>query len=149
MSISARLEAIRIEIDDHRQCHGNTHMLEHHVRELEREVAELETWRHRYEPVRITIHTDPRNTTMAFAPGATITFTATSQNRENVDVPDTYEWTTTAGTIVPGPDSTTVTVSDAPLGDLTVTATDPLGIAGSVTVTVADQTPAVVTVTAS
>jgi hypothetical protein len=149
VSISQRFEAIRIELGDHRRCHDNTHMLERHVHELEREVAELEAWKRRYEPTHITIHTHTEGTSMSFAPGAPITFTATSQNAESVDVPDTYEWTTTAGTIVPGPDSTTVTISDAPLGDLTVTATDPLGISGQTTVTVADQTPFAVTVTAS
>lgn len=149
MSISERITAILIEVDDHRQCHGNTHMLERHVRELEREVADLEAWKRRYEPTHITIHTHTEGTTMSFAPGATITFTATSQNAESVDVPDTYEWTTTAGTIVPGPDSSTITISDAPLGDVTVTATDPLGLSGNITATVADPTPVTVTVTAS
>ena len=86
---------------------------------------------------------------MSFAPGAVITFTAVSANAEHVAVADTYTWTATAGTIVPGADSTTVTISDAPLGDVTVTATDPAGLAGSVTVTVADPTPASVTVTAA
>jgi hypothetical protein len=85
----------------------------------------------------------------SFAPGATITFTAVSDNAEQQPVADTYTWATTAGTIVSGADSTTITISDAPLGDVTVTATDPAGLAGSVTVTVADQTPASVTVTAA
>lgn len=85
----------------------------------------------------------------SFAPGATITFTAASANAKSQPVADSYTWATTAGSIVPGADSTTVTISDAPLGDVTVTATDPNGLAGSVTVTVADQTPASVTVTAA
>ena len=89
------------------------------------------------------------NPMSSFAPGATITFTAVTDNAEGAPVTDTYTWSTTAGTIVDGPDNTTVTISDAPLGDLTVTATDTAGLSGSATVTVADQTPASVTVTAS
>lgn len=105
---------------------------------------------HASTPTRVTVTaTQEGHTTMSFAPGKPITFTAVSDNTENVPVTDTYTWTTTAGTIVPGADSTTVTISDAPLGDTTVTATDPAGHAGAVTVTVADQTPATVTVTAA
>lgn len=86
---------------------------------------------------------------MSFAPGATITFTAVSDNAEGMAVADTYTWTSDAGTIVPGPDSSTITISDAPLGDVTATATDPLGLTASATATVADDTPASVTVTVS
>lgn len=86
---------------------------------------------------------------MVFAPGATITFTAVSDNAEGMAVADTYTWTATAGTIVAGADSSTVTISDAPLGDVTATAMDPLGLAASGTATVADLTPATVTVTVS
>jgi len=67
--------------------------------------------------------TQEGNPMSSFAPGATITFTAASDNA--------------------------VTISDAPVGDVTVTATDPAGLQGAVTVTVADQTPTTVTVTAA
>ena len=80
--------------------------------------------------------------------GDTITFTAASTDAAGNPVTDTYEWTTTAGTIAPGPDSTTITISDAPVGDVTATATDPSGVSGSATETVTDAV-ATVTVTAS
>lgn len=97
------------------------------------------------------------NPMASFAPGKPITFTATTDNAEGVALatdetgqPFTYTWTTTAGTLVAGADSTTVTISDAPLGDVTVTATNNLGFVSLPCVaTVADQTPTQVTVTAS
>lgn len=122
------------------------------VENLEAEVRQLlERCPGQTTPATITVTpTDQEgNIVSSFAPGAIITFTAVSDNAEQQPVADTYTWATTAGTIVSGADSTTVTISDAPLGDVTVTATDPAGLSGSVTVTVADQTPATVTVTAS
>lgn len=120
------------------------------IRRMEAEILELLEQRST-TPTHVTVTaTDQEGNTMStFAPGQTITFTAASANAEGVAVTDTYTWATTAGTIVDGTDSTIVTISDAPLGDLTVTATDPAGLAGSVTVTVADDTPTTVTVTAS
>lgn len=102
------------------------------------------------EPKHVTVTASQEGNTMtSFAPGATITLTAVSDNAENVPVADTYTWTTIAGTISAGPDSTTATLVNAPLGDVTVTATDPAGLVGTLTVTVADQTPATITVTAA
>lgn len=108
-------------------------------------------------PVSVTVTASQRGTSMTdFAPGATITFSAATDNAEGVALatdatgqPFTYTWTASAGTIVAGADTTTITISDAPLGEVTVTATDNAGFAGSVTVTVADQTPTSVTVTAA
>jgi hypothetical protein len=119
------------------------------IRRMEAEILELLEQRST-TPTSISIYTTLEGAPMTtFAPGQTITFTAVSDNAEGQPVADTYTWSTTTGTIVDGADSTTVTISDAPLGDLTVTATDPTGLTGEVTVTVADQTPASVTVTAS
>jgi len=120
------------------------------IRRMEAEILELLEQRST-TPTRITITpTDQEdNIVTTYAPGQTATFTAVSDNAEGQTVADTYSWTTTAGTIVAGADTTSITISDAPLGDLTVTATDPAGLSGSVTVTIADQTPATVTVTAS
>lgn len=108
-------------------------------------------------PASVHITASQEGHTMSdFAPGTTITFTAATLNAEGVPLttdtngqPFTYTWTTTAGTIAPGPDTTTITISDAPLGDVTATATDNAGFTGQTTATVADQTPATVTVTAS
>lgn len=116
---------------------------------MQREIEQLQQ-ENASRPASVHVTASQEGHTMSsFAPGQTITFTAVSDNAENVVVADTYSWSTTAGTIVPGADTTTVTISDAPLGDLTVTATDPAGLSGSVVATVADQTPASVTVTAS
>jgi hypothetical protein len=123
------------------------HRMEAEILQLQQELAA----QHATTPAVITITpTDQEgNIVTTYAPGQTATFTAVSDNAENQPVADTYTWSTTAGTIVPGADTTTVTISDAPLGDLTVTATDPAGLSGTVTVTIADQTPASVTVTAA
>ncbi len=135
-----------------RRHHADFDEIEQHLDHLDREVAQLLALARANDraPARITLTATTEGTPMTtFAPGQTITFAAVSDNAEGAPVGDTYTWATTAGTIVAGADTTTVTISDAPLGDVTVTATDPAGLSGSVTVTVADQTPATVTVTAS
>lgn len=126
----------------------------HDIATMQREIQQLQqelAQQHDNTPTAVTITaTNQEGHTMTtYAPGATATFTAVANNAEGQPVTDTYTWATTVGTIVDGADTTTVTISDAPLGDLTVTATDLNGITGSVTVTIADQTPASVTVTAS
>jgi hypothetical protein len=96
-------------------------------------------------------------TMSSFAPGAPITFTAATDNAEGVALttdtsgqPFTYTWTTSAGTIVTGADTSVITISDAPLGDVAATATNNVGLVSlPCDATVADQTPATVTVTAS
>jgi hypothetical protein len=127
--------------------------LERALEQFERELREALRHCHGQPQPRAAIititATQEGNPMSSFAPGATITFTAASDNAEGQPVTDTYTWSTTAGTIVPGADTTTVTISDAPVGDVTVTATDPAGLQGAVTVTVADQTPTTVTVTAA
>lgn len=130
--------------------HERPHDALEDIRRMEAEILELLEQRST-TPTRITITpTDQEgNIVTTFAPGQTATFTAVSDNAEGAPVADTYTWSTTAGTIVPGADDTSITISDAPLGDLTVTATDPAGLTGTVTVTIADQTPASITVTAS
>ncbi len=119
-----------------RRHHADFDEIEQHLDHLDREVAQLLALARANDraPARITLTATTEGTPMTtFAPGQTITFAAVSDNAEGAPVGDT----------------TTVTISDAPLGDVTVTATDPAGLSGSVTVTVADQTPATVTVTAS
>lgn len=164
MSHQHRFREIHIEIQQHWRCGSDTRELERLIRTLQ---AETTTEQHEItglqaliaELLRRTpdltpahVHVTVKGNPMSFAPGATITFTAASANNTGLTVPDTYTWTTTAGTIVPGADTTVITISDAPLGDVTATATDPLGLAGSGTATVAevvDETPASVTVTVS
>jgi hypothetical protein len=144
-----RIAVIRGHARRHSCC---SQEVERHLDELQAEVDQLLALARANDRAPARIHvtvTTEGNTMTTFAPGAPITFTAGSDNAENQPVADTYTWTSTAGTIVPGPDSTTITISDAPLGDVTATATDPLGIAGSATATVADQTPTVVNVTVS
>lgn len=127
------------------------------VEQIKHEVWELiQLQLHIPANVTVTATDQEGNTMSTFAPGATITFTAATVNAEGTPLatdadgnPFTYTWATTAGTIAPGADTSVITISDAPLGDLTVTATDPAGLAGTVTVTVADQTPVAVTVTAA
>jgi hypothetical protein len=123
------------------------------VRRMEAEILELEQEivnQRSTTPTHVHVTASLEGAPMSsFAPGQTITFTAVSDNAEGLAVADAYTWATTAGTVVDGADSTSITISDAPLGDLTVTATDPAGISGTVTVTIADTTPASVTVTAS
>lgn len=146
-----RISTLR-ELLKHRH-HADFDEIQRHLDRLDHDVDQLLALARANDraPAHITVTTtDQEGTTMTtFAPGATITFTAGSENAENQAVADSYTWTTTAGTIVPGPDSTTITISDAPIGDVTATATDPLGISGSATATVADQTPATVNVTVS
>lgn len=130
--------------------HERPHDALEDIRRMEAEILELLEQRST-TPSRVTITpTDQEgNIVTTYAPGATATFTATSTNAEGAPVADTYTWTATTGTIVPGADDTTITISDAPVGDLTVTATNPAALSNSVTVTIADSTPASITVTAS
>lgn len=143
MSISERLEAIRIEIDDHEQCHDNTHMLRHHLRELRREIAELETWRHRYEAVRIIL-TFHEGADMAdrYAAGSPVPVSVKPLNREGEQVPDTVTWTVSSGTVTPDETTLAATIDGADVGTLTVTVTDPSGLSASGSVEIYDGTPA-------
>lgn len=144
MSISQRFEAIRIELDDHEQCHDGTHMLRHHFTELRREIAELETWRHRYEAVRLIL-TFHEGADMAdrYAAGSPVPVSVKPLNREGEQVPDTVTWTVSSGTVTEeSPDTLGVTIVNADLGTLTVTATDPNGISTSGSVEIYDGTPA-------
>lgn len=134
--------------------HGNERRILDYLAELQAEMEQL-LRAQQATPVKVTV-TATQGDTMSKAPGETITFTATTDNAEGVALaadangqPFTYTWETTAGTIVPGADTTTITVSDAPLGDVTATATGSAGFVGSATETVADQTPTSVNVTAS
>lgn len=126
---------------------GNERRILDYLAELQAEVEQLLA----DQQARITTVTVTATTGESIVSknlGDTITFTAASTDKDGNPVADTYTWTATAGTIVPGADSTTITISDAPVGDVTATATDPSGISGSATETVVDA-PATVTVTAS
>lgn len=82
-----------------------------------------------------------------FPAGQQRTVTAVVDNAENQPVPDTLSWTATSGTLTVAADTLTATLDNAAIGTVTVTATDPHGITGSVVFDVVDSTPASVTVT--
>lgn len=102
-------------------------------------------------PASITLTATPQGDTMGtYAPGATIALTADVKNAEQQDITDAVVWSTSAGTIAADPaNPLKATLTGAPLGDTTVTATTSNGISATDTVTVADQTPASITVTDS
>lgn len=85
----------------------------------------------------------------SFPQGSPVTITAVVENAEGVVVPDVLTWTTTAGTLTTDATGLVSTVVDAPIGDVTVTASDSIGVTGSVVFTVVDATPASITLTAS
>lgn len=111
------------------------------------------------EPAHITLtaSTSPEGPPMdTFKPGDTIYLTADVTNAEQAPVSDAVAWTATAAdgsnvTVNTDPDNGEwANITSAPTGDLTVTATTSNGIASDpLTVTVADSTPAAVTVSAS
>lgn len=86
----------------------------------------------------------------SYPAGATVYLTAAVTNAESVPVPDAVTWSASAGTITA--DSTNpewANLVNAPLGDVTVTATTSNGIQATDTVTIVDSTPAAITVTDS
>jgi hypothetical protein len=145
VSISQRFEAIRIELDDHRQCHGNTHMLEHHIEHLEHEIAEIERWHCKTAPVRLVLTTHmPEGAVMAdrYAAGTPINVSVVPLNAEGQQVPDTVEWSVSSGTVTADETTLGATIDGADVGTLTVTATDPNGVTVTGSVEVYDSTPA-------
>lgn len=145
VSISERIEAIRIEIADHRQCHGNTRMLEHHFEELEREMAEIQAWHRRTAPVRLrlTFHTEgAADMADRYAAGTPIPVSVKALNAEGDQVPDTVSWSTSSGTLTDqDPSTLAATIVNAAVGTLTVTVTDPNGLSATGTVEIYDGTP--------
>lgn len=132
--------------------------IERALAEFERDlIAALKHCHHHHghggdtRPASITLTATSQGATMGtYAPGATIDLTADVKNAEQQDITDAVTWNTTAGTITPdAANPLKATLTGAPLGDTTVTATTSNGIAAEDTVTVADQTPASITVTDS
>lgn len=107
--------------------------------------------------ITLTASTSPEGPSMSdFTPGETIYLTATVTNKETTAVADTVTWTAT------GPDGATLSVNPdpdngewaniatPPVGDIVLVGTTSNGIASDpLTVTVADNTPAAITISAS
>lgn len=77
------------------------------------------------------------------------TITAAVTNNAGVSVPDTLSWTATAGTITAAPDTLSATLDNAPVGEVTVSVTDPAGLTAQVVFDVVDETPASIALTVS
>jgi len=130
--------------------HTDFQELERLLVEFERELeaALHHCHHHGHDPRPASVHVTHQGDTMGtYAPGTPIDFAAAADNAEQQPVTTQFSWATTAGTITPAADTLTAVLTDAPLGETTVTATAANGVAGSDTVTVADQTVATVTVT--
>lgn len=74
------------------------------------------------------------------------TITATVTNAAGLNVPDSLSWTATAGTINPAADTLSATLVNAPVGPVTVNATDGT-LTASVDFDVVDETPAALSLT--
>jgi len=125
----------------HHWRHDNLLQVLEDIRDLEAQIlAALQG------PVTVTVHHG--GTMGTYAPGTPIKFTAQAENAEAQPVTTTFSWTASAGTITADdPTGATATLVNAPIGDVTVTATADNGVQGSDTATVADQTVVTVTVT--
>jgi len=138
-----------------RRHHADFDEIERHLDHLDREVAQLLAIARSNDrtPVRITLTAhhegDPAMADTQFPAGKDIVITADVENAEHVPVPDSLVWTTSGGTITPSLDTLTATLSGAPLGDITVSVVDFLGITADVTVTVVDDTPASISLSAA
>jgi len=126
--------------------------LERAIITLEHELhAVLQHCHHRPDtrPASIPVTASHEGAPMAtYTPGTPVDFTADVKNAELQDITDQVTWSTTAGTLTPDADNPLVAhLTDAPLGDVTVTATTSNGIPASDTATFADQTPASISLT--
>lgn len=105
------------------------------------------------EPAHITLtaSTSPEGTPMAsYALGAPVYLTAAVANAEQTPITDAVTWSASAGTVTADPANPLwATLADAPLGDVTVTATTSNGLTATDTVTIVDNTPATVSLTDS
>jgi len=149
MNPAGRIHRIR----DHALCHRHRE-LEAELRELEVELLVLErdlAYCRAFLPAHVTVTPEESSVPNTYPLGSSPKFTAAVANAEGAPLPGTpVSWTATAGTISADPANPGVaTLANAPLGDVTVTATTENGIAGSDTVTLVDNTPASVTVTDS
>jgi hypothetical protein len=105
------------------------------------------------EPAHITLtaSTYPEGPNMSSYPaGSPVYLTAAVTNAEGVAVTDTVTWSASAGTVSADPaNALWATLVNAPLGDVTVTATTSNGLTATDTVTIVDGTPAAITLTDS
>lgn len=101
--------------------------------------------------VSISDHDLQGDTMTAYAPGQEVFLTATVRNAEGADVSDNGTWTSDNGTVnVPDPTKPSEAVlTGATLGTANVIYTTANSITGTDTITIADTTPATVTVTDS
>jgi hypothetical protein len=137
-----------------RRHHADFDEIERHLDHLDREVAQLLAIARSNDrtPVRITLtahHEGDPAMADQFPANEPIVITADVENAEHVAVSDTLTWSTSAGTLTPDPSTLTATLTGAPLGDTTVSVIDPLGITADVTVTVVDNTPATISLSAA
>ena len=138
----------------HKRHHADFDEIERHLDHLDHEVAQLLAIARSNDrtPARITLtahHEGDPAMADQFPAGNDIIITADVENAEHVPVPDSLVWTTSGGTVTPSSDTLTATLSGAPLGDVTVSVVDFLGITADVTVTVVDNTPATISLSAA
>lgn len=149
MSLTHRLGRVR----DHARCHRYRD-LDIELREI---AAELERIEHDlaycrvFLPAHVTVTPEESSLSNTYPLGSSPRFTAAVANAEGAALPGTpVNWSATAGTISADPANPGVaTLVNAPLGDVTVTATTDNGVSGSDMITIVDNTPASVTVTDS
>lgn len=150
MSPTDRLDRIR----DHARCHRHRE-LDIELRELAEELRAIErdlSYVRAQIPAHVTVTNLEASVSNTYPLGSTPKFAAAVANAENVPLPGTpVTWSSSAGTLVsdPGGDPDVRVLTNAPIGDVTVTATTENGVAGEDTVTIVDNTPATVTVTDS
>jgi hypothetical protein len=155
MSLTDRLSRVR----DHAHCHRYRDLdielraLEAELLVIERDLAYCRVFvpGRVFVPASITVTPEENSVSNTYPLGSSPKFTAAVANAEGAALPGTpVSWTSTAGTISADPNNPAVaTLANAPLGDVTVTATTENGVSGSDTVTIVDNTPASVTVTDS
>lgn len=149
MSLTDRLGLVR----DHARCHRYRE-LDIELRELEAELLVIErdlAYCRDLIPVHVTVTPLEESVSNTYPLGSSPRFTAAVANAEGAVLPGTpVSWTATAGTLVSDPTNPDARIlTNAPLGDVTVTATTDNGVSGSDTITIVDSTPASVTVTDS
>ena len=99
--------------------------------------------------VRVTFSVNGVPMSDTTLPQGNIEIQAVGLNAAGTVIPGVvFTYTTTAGTLVASPDGTEL-LTNAPAGDITVTATAPNGVSGSATATVVDPVVASVQVTLS
>lgn len=146
MSLTHHLSRVR----DHALCHRYRE-LEAELRALEAAVRILERDNRLFVPAHVTVTPLEGSMSNTYPLGVPIKFAAAVANGEGGALPGTpVTWSATSGTVSADPANPAVaTLVNAPIGDVTVTATTENGVTGSDTVTVIDNVPATVSVTDS